>query len=231
MLKRVICLISVFCLAILSSCSRNSDNDLMQFSVSDTSVSSVIDLNNSLNMGVRLYKDSVPELTDAIFLAMSTGIYRNSEIREIVRDYYIMLTAPHNELQSIPVSDLTPNTGMHPYYGAVCLPIDQDGRVNISKIMLITSDKEDLQSLTELLNYKKLTLSEYISIAYGTELSDEMLDNYMTYGGAPWLEGHCIVIGQIYSGYHNIAMLEQTDTDPETYIPTSTLNIKDFRID
>ena len=56
-------------------------------------------------------------------------------------------------------------------------------------------------NLKELVEYKGYTLQEYMKAGFKTEMPDEVLNEYMTYGGAPWLHGHHTVFGQIYDGF------------------------------
>ena len=46
-----------------------------------------------------------------------------------------------------------------------------------------------------------MTFSDYLKEAYNTKLTEEQLNFYYTYGGAPWLYGHQTVFGQVVDGF------------------------------
>ena len=46
-----------------------------------------------------------------------------------------------------------------------------------------------------------MALQDYLENQYGILLSDKLIEQYITYGGTPWLTGYHTVFGQIFEGF------------------------------
>jgi cyclophilin family peptidyl-prolyl cis-trans isomerase len=76
-----------------------------------------------------------------------------------------------------------------------------------------------LDNIEELVEHKGYTFSDYIRFGYKTELSQEELENFRLYGGAPWLYGHTVVLGQAIEGMEVLDEIEKHHTEePETEV-------------
>ena len=63
------------------------------------------------------------------------------------------------------------------------------------------------------MEYKGYSLQEYLEAGFNTRLSEDVLNEYLTYGGAPWLHGHHTVFGQIYDGFEVMDQISGVATD------------------
>ena len=78
-------------------------------------------------------------------------------------------------------------------------------------------------------NRYNITLSQYLKEAYGTEVTEEQLQLYETYGGAPWLYGHNTVFGQIYEGYDVLDAVMETKVTSK-FRPNPAILISKVRV-
>ena len=77
----------------------------------------------------------------------------------------------------------------------------EDG-TNTSSFYFVCTKPATIQSLSEPLDARyQMTFPEYLEEAYNTKMTEEDLQFYYTYGGAPWLYGHPTVFGQVYAGF------------------------------
>lgn len=183
---------------------------------------------------LRLFGNEAEQEVQKFIDLASSGYYDGKTVFSVIEDYCIQFGNPE-------ISDNSGNTILnnskhnssdilYPFNGALCY-VNETDNIDAGKVMIITADAEFLSELEELLAYKKVTLSEYFEQAYGTKLSNDELELFKQYGGAPWLYGHCTVFGQIYEGFDTLKSICSCDLDEESpYKPIEEILIDHIEI-
>lgn len=116
------------------------------------------------------------------------------------------------------------DNGLYPFTGALCMA-NTGKDTNASQFFIVTTSPEKLAEIKRLIEEgRKISLKSYISQAYGIEISEGLLEQFMEYGGAPWLTGHHTVFGQVYEGLEvairisEDAVIEGTSTPLENIV-------------
>lgn len=200
---------------------------------------------------LNLYTSSSETAVNEFIRLAKEGHYNGNSIKTVIDDYAFLVSSEQDitEKGSETSPDQTSTTGtydpgdaasgktggtfskeinkdFYPFRGALCLTDNGKG-ISADQFMVITSDQQFLKKLEDLLAYKKVTPAEYYKAAYGTELDEETLALFDTYGGAPWLYGHCIVFGQIYAGQDVLDAISKVDIEEgSSYTPSEDIVIE-----
>lgn len=187
---------SIFAI-ILSACTADKDT-FSQLSEGSGENYARIKVEHYGNIDIRLFTSKEPLLVDRFLTDIDKGIYNGTALNTCIDDYYLMFGTGTAEKIA---SSYTPSAELHPYYGAVAVNISDGNLPDPSSFIMITVADKELGNITDLLGYKGYDLRQYLEAGYGVTITEDELNAYYENGGAPWLEGHCAVFGQIYDGY------------------------------
>lgn len=203
----------------LSGCSKNKEKVPVQFDTSGKTQLIKVNIQDYGTVSFRIYPDEAPDASEKFIELCKTGFYDGKPFFFNVDDYLLMGGEKDNNIES--KADISKNTNMYPYKGALCIPVTSENNADFSRFYVIYMGTEKLSEIEKLIEHKGYTISDYIKFGYKTELTGEELDLFRKYGGAPWLYGHTIVIGQVFEGmdvFDKIMEAYKEDDDAEILI-------------
>ena len=156
---------------------------------------------------VRLFNDDARKAVENFKTLAESGLYDGVRINRVVEDY--MFQAGDKEGLGLSGNSIYGggfaneiSERLHPIRGALCMANLGEDSTNTNQFFFVQTKASVVRGLISPLdNRYHMTLQQYLSEAYKTELTTEQLAQYEIYGGAPWLYGHNTVFGQIYEGY------------------------------
>jgi len=182
---------------------------------------------------VRFFPAKAPKAVENFLTHAREGYYDNTLLHRVIDDFMLQGGDPEGtgyggeSIYGKPFEDeIVPE--LEPFRGALCMA-NAGADTNESQFFLMQADAASVVNLKELVEYKGYTLQEYMKAAFKTEMPDDVLNEYMTYGGAPWLHGHHTVFGQIYDGFDVLDKLAVVKTDSKDR-PVEDIVIKTIRI-
>lgn len=182
---------------IITSCSSKKE-EFSQLSEGSGVNYARIKVDHYGNIDLRLFTDKEPTLVDAFLKNIDDGRYNGTTLNTCIDDYYLMFGA---DTAGMIASDYKPSSELHPYYGAVAVNLVNGSLPDPTTFIMITATDTELKNVCDLLSYKGYDLRQYLEAGYGVKITEEQKELYLSNGGAPWLDGHCAVFGQIYDGY------------------------------
>lgn len=234
--QRLIMIISVFAAVLLVGCGSETVSTDQTQKGFGTKIARIT-ISDYGNIDVRLFADDSQQQYDRFLKHIEDGLYDGVPVKRIIDDFCVVISGNTTsedkyDLSGIDGSGQTEGSKediehrVYPIYGALCISnasFDTAG----GEFMIIDSDKESVEELEEMLNYKGITLHEYLLNAYGTDLAEEQLDMFRQQGGAPWLYGKCAVIGQVFNGFDVLDKLTtQTVTADVSYTPLEEILVE-----
>lgn len=222
----------VICI-LLSGCSSKKADIPIQMKTGEGDYVARIAFKDYGSITFRLFEESSEEAVSSFIDLANSGYYENLSVSQIIEDYCVVIgsadTAISGNSEKAEAQNTKKKNAFYPFYGAVCIS-DKTG-CDASQLMIIGTKSDFLSNLKELLEYKKITVPEYLDNAYGVEMSEEDLQTYYQYGGAPWLYGHTLVIGQIYDGFDVLDNISMAVTDDNgSYSPLESITIESVEI-
>ena len=190
---------------------------------------------------LNLYEKASKTAMEEFIRLAKEGYYNGNTIKSVIDDYAILISAEAGSDDSLSVSETVSeneskdfkneiNRDYYPFRGSLCITDNGNG-ISADQFIIVTADTDFLAELKKLLEYKKITPQEYYLAAYGTELDEDTLALFDTYGGAPWLYGHCIVFGQVYYGFDVLEQISVTDIEEgSSYKPLNDIIIESIEI-
>lgn len=182
---------------------------------------------------VRLFPEEAPKAVKNFTSLAEDGYYDNMKIDRVIADYLVQSGSPDGTSgESIYGGGFENEISekLIPARGALCMANFGEDGTNTSQFFLVQTKSEVVRALAEPLeNRYHMSLREYFNEAYQTELSEEELKRYETYGGAPWLSGHHTVFGQIYDGYSVLDQLSEAKVTSKLK-PNPSITIETVRI-
>lgn len=176
----------------------------------------------------KLFLDKAPETAGKFIKLAEGGYYDGLAINRILEDYMIQVSG--NEEDDIEYFNDEIVEELNPFRGALCAANLERPDTSTSWFFMVQADRLSVEELTYLLNEgRNMTLKEYLMDYYGVELSDKMITDYKTFGGAPWLTGRHTVFGQIYEGYDVLDKIAETAVK-DTGIPYENVIISKVTI-
>ncbi len=180
----------------------------------------------------KLFASEAPKAVENLITLAEQGAYDGVKIGTIIDDYMFQA----GDIDGTGASgDSIFGSGFEnelsekllPVRGALCMANEGIDGTNTDQFFVVQTPAEVVQGLKDPLdNRYHMTLQEYFEEAYGTTVTDEQLEHFMKYGGAPWLTGHHTVFGQLYDGYEVLDKLMKAKVtsklkpNPSVYIDT-----------
>ncbi|MBQ6660611.1 MAG: peptidylprolyl isomerase [Lachnospiraceae bacterium] len=184
---------------------------------------------------VHLFSDDARKAVENFKTIAGNGNYDGIRINRVVADY--MMQAGDKEGLGLSGESIYGGgfpdeitDRLHPIRGALCMANLGTESTNTNQFFFVQTKASLVRGLREPLDGRfHLTTEEYIKEAYDTELSAEDMALYEKYGGAPWLQGHNTVFGQIYDGYEVLDAVMETKVTSKLR-PNPAIVIKQVRI-
>lgn len=109
-----------------------------------------------------------------------------------------------------------------PVRGAVCMANQGVNGTNAMQFFFVTTPAEVVAGLDEPLRERYgQGLKDYLLSNYNANLTENQLNMFYAYGGAPWLYGHNTVFAQVFDGFDVLDALEEdmaSDSTLKVYI-------------
>lgn len=166
---------------------------------------------------VRFFPAKAPKAVENFQTLAKNGYYDNTLFHRVMADFMIQGGDPEGtgyggeSIYGKAFEDEF-DSELEPFRGALCMA-NAGADTNKSQFFLVQADASDVADLKEMVEYQGYSLQEYLKAGFNTEISDEQLNEYLTYGGTPWLHGHHTVFGQIYEGFDVLDKIANTATD------------------
>ncbi len=171
-----------------------------------------------LNYGhvyIRLFDEEVPYACDNFITKAENGEYDGTKISDAVVGYYVQagkLLDTEKKAESIwgggfsnEISDK-----LFPVRGSVCMANQGEDGTNAMEFFFVTTQSDVVQGLEEPLRERYgMSLNEYLKSVYHTDLTEEQLNMFNEYGGAPWIYGHNTVFAQVFDGFDVLDEIEK----------------------
>lgn len=163
----------------------------------------------------KIYDSYEKEIANAFLEKASKGFYNNTEFFSIIEDYLMIAGNPASASETA-YAFSGDYSRLFPFRGALCVSLNEDNKCTLDTFYIINNTTENLEDLEALIAYKGYQIKDYIKYGYDTELTEKETAYYKEYGGAPWLQGHTCVFGQISEGYETLeAIIEAHANNPE----------------
>lgn len=210
-----IALFSLFIL-MLTGCKSDEPGKLIQLEKQDGQRLIRINIKDFGSVTFRLLPEGQEEVVNGFIDKCKEGYYNGTSFYNIIEDY-LLIGGRDKEVSDTVKAKCSDR--LYPLRGTLCLNIFSDGTCSYDSFIVITIDKSQLDNIEELVEHKGYTFSDYIRFGYKTELSQEELTNFRSYGGAPWLYGHTVVLGQAIEGLEVLDDIENQHMEmPDTEV-------------
>lgn len=190
---------------------------------------------NVLNYGhiyIKLFPEEAEYACDNFVTKARNGEYDGTAISDFVNGYYIQGGQPLDKTkteESIWGGGFSNEISekLLPVRGAVCMANQGTNGTNAMQFFFVTTPAEVVAALDEPLRERYgMGLQEYLKSCYNANLTEEQLNMFYTYGGAPWIYGHNTVFAQVFDGFDVLDALENDlaeNSDINVYIKKITI--------
>lgn len=182
---------------------------------------------------LKLFPNEAPKAVENFKKLAEQGCYDGVKFSRVVADYMIQSGTAQGYTSSIFGGGFEVETSdkLMPVRGALCMADTGEDGTNTSSFYIVQTKASVLRSLEEPLDARyQLTFKDYLSEAYNTKLTDEQLNFYYTYGGAPWLYGHQTVFGQVVEGFDVLDMISEAKVTSHC-VPNPGIFIESIRVE
>lgn len=182
---------------------------------------------------VKLFGEDAPLAVENFVTHAKEGYYDGTSFHRIVNDFMIQggkIDGHPTGGESIWKTEFEDEFSerLNPFRGALCMA-NHGANTNASQFFLVQADASSIQELKYLLEEgQNTTLQDYLEKQYGILLSDQLIEQYMTYGGTPWLTGYHTVFGQIFDGFDvldAVAAVDVSNDQPVEPVILKTIQI------
>lgn len=165
----------------------------------------------------KIYTEQEKDIGNKFLELCKDGRFNNRPLLDVIDNYVILInTADSTDTQATFSGDYSK---LFPIRGALCVSAGEDNKCNLNSIYLINSDADNINNIETLLEYKGYTLTDYMNFGYDTQLTEKEIEFYRENGGAPWLQGHTVVFGQVTEGFDVMdAVIETSKSDKTVQI-------------
>lgn len=206
-MKYKFALVLILLLAVLSGCSKSDEyTGLIQKDPNIKTRLARINIKDIGSISLRIYEEYEEDIANGFLSKAKEGFYDGTEFFSIIEDY-LMIGGKNGTVSEEKYSFSGSYTKLFPFRGAICVSLDEDEKSSLDSFYIINNSSENLDELEGLIEYKGYSLNDYIKYGYSTELTNEEYKNYRENGGAPWLQGHTCVFGQVYDGFDVLDMI------------------------
>lgn len=188
-----------------------SDADIVKTDVdqlaepSEGDTVATITVKNFGDIKVRFFPDSAPKAVENFITHAKNGYYDGLKFHRVIEDFMLQSGDPNGDGtggESIWKDDFNTeiDINLHSYKGALCM-----ARTNITK---------SCGSQFYIVQAGPETITDSVLSEYG--FSNEVINNYKTIGGYPYLDGQYTIFGQVYDGLDvvdKIAAVEKNISD------------------
>ncbi len=182
---------------------------------------------------IALFPDQAPLAVENFLTHAEEGYYDGMLFHRVISDFMIQSGDPlgtgygGESIFDGPFADEI-SAQLHPFRGALCMA-NTGKDSNTSQFFIVQKSAASLSDLKALVDYKGYSFSDYLKSGYDTELTQDMLSMYDIYGGAPWLDGHHTVFGQIFEGFDVLDAIAGAAVDA-TYRPQEDIIIQSVNV-
>ena len=198
------CVLAVF-VGALSGCGKKTPEIPLQQKKQEGQRLARINIRDYGSITFRLLPEEEPEVVNEFLGKAEQHMYDGTSFYNIIEDY-LMIGGKEADSMTDTGTDSVKKVraemkgNLYPFRGALCTNLLSDGTCTLDSFYVIGLDEKALGNIEELLDHKGYTLSDYIKFGYKTEVTDDELETFRKYGGAPWLTGHTVVFGQAIEG-------------------------------
>lgn len=181
-----------------------------------------IKVKNYGEIKIRLFKDLTPKAFENFTTHAKNGYYDGLIFHRVIEEFMIQGGDPTGTGmggESIWGDSFGTEIdgSLHHYRGALA--------------MAQSSQPNSIGSQFYIVQNSEMTRSQ---ILQNTTISDQtVIDNYVKYGGAPWLDGAYTIFGQVYEGMDVVDKIAEVETDandkPEKNVVIETIEISEAK--
>lgn len=182
---------------------------------------------------IKLFPDEAPKAVENFKKLAEQGCYDGVKFSRVVADFMIQSGTAQGYTSSVFGGGFEVETSdrLMPVRGALCMADTGEDGTNTSSFFIVQTKASVLRNLEEPLDARyQLTFKDYLSEAYNTKLSDDQLNFYYTYGGAPWLYGHQTVFGQVTDGFDVLDMISEAKVTSHC-VPNPGIFIESIKVE
>lgn len=192
-------------------------------------------VSNYGTMKIKLFPKQAPKAVENFITHSKEGYYDGLTFHRILQDFMIQGGDPEgtgaggDSIWGGPFEDEF-SDDLYPYRGALCMA-NSGSDTNTSQFFIVDADENEVKRLQDLVMERyNLSLIDYVKNGYATDISERELNNFLTYGGAPWLTRHHTVFGQLLEGFDVLDAIAKAEVANESGIPKNPVVIEKINI-
>ena len=184
---------------------------------------------------IKLFEKKAPKAVENFITHAKDGYYDGVTFHRIIDDFMIQGGDPlgtgtgGESIYGEPFEDEFSND-LYPFRGALCMA-NSGANTNGSQFFIVQADSEQVNLLKDLaMEYYNLSLIDYVQKAYGVAISSSELNQFLTYGGTPWLTRKHTVFGQVLEGFDVLDAIAETEKADNQGTPKNPVVIETIKI-
>lgn len=184
---------------------------------------------------IKLFGKEAPKAVENFVTHAKEGYYDGVTFHRIIDDFMIQGGDPlgtgfgGESIYGEPFEDEF-SKDLYPFRGALCMA-NSGENTNGSQFFIVQADAEQVNLIKDLAKeYYDLSFIDYVQKAYGVVLSSNELEQFLTYGGTPWLTRKHTVFGQVLEGFDVLDAIAKTEKADEQGTPKTPVVIETIKI-
>lgn len=184
---------------------------------------------------IKLFGKEAPKAVENFITHAKEGYYDGVTFHRIIDDFMIQGGDPlgtgtgGESIYGEPFEDEF-SKELYPFRGALCMA-NSGENTNGSQFFIVQADATQVNLLKDLAKeYYDLSLIDYVQKAYGVVLSSSELNQFLTYGGTPWLTRKHTVFGQVLEGFDVLDAIAETEMADDQGTPMNPVVIETITI-